>query len=358
MTSEAKTQATISSLPQELIDLIVDRLADLPHNQTTYHDPLQLQDIIACSLVSKAFRSRAKAHLLLRLHIRANEGFKMQAESLVSRIKNTSSEYCADLIRSFCCAIINSNPAQSSGMMLSMDSQGHHKYLPRPTPLDRIYTHLGRHFTEILRGISDPAHKLRHFSLVSLSELNHVDHGAGEPNSLAFQLAFVSACTTVNLHTLHLANIADIPPSLLIEVFCLPFLEELTLNNLGFSEETEASLMTSDVTIRQSGNSITRTLAPKLRRLEIRNICYLGLFNLLQLNSESNPPSSSSFALLKTLIISVPFDEQKIPIYGSLREIMDFMSWMPSNLVNLEIESYAYPTGNQLSLPYSSYTQR
>lgn len=339
------TQAPIYSLAQELIDLIVDEVASLTHNITAYQDQPQIKDIVACSLVSKAFHSRAKVHLLSRLHIRASEDFKSWAKSLVDRIENGPSDCCVPVLVSLCCAAVANRDSK-----WTLDPRGHPRSLPNPTTVDRLCAHLGDPFLGILHTISSPRYKTQHFSLVAMSELSLVKPPPEKQTTLNFQTALSNACTAVSLKTLHLANIANIPWLKIMEVFFLPCLEELTLNNLAF-EETETSEISLDITL-QAGNFSLRTVAPKLQRLEIRNISYLGLFRWLNLPPPSTPPphsSSLAFACLDNLIISLPFDEQRFPIYGALTTIWNFMVRVASTLISLEIESYAYPTGKRLS---------
>ncbi|KDR70168.1 hypothetical protein GALMADRAFT_159992 [Galerina marginata CBS 339.88] len=284
-------------LPQELINLILDKLAfQMPDEESLY-------TLRACSLVSRSFHSESRRHIFSEIEFIIDENTQKRASKLRSVLKYKNAELASvtrtlKLVLPFHVAMggAQNNSTRSTFLMkLGVKENGWLKLV------DVLKSSNLESLTVAVRARSS------YQQLVNI----YMDPG------------FFQICSKHNLKSLRLVNIGNVPASLIIEAFSSFYLSNLELCNISITAQDESSRSLSD--------QHSKNILSKINRLEMRRVLCLvpsqvsALFKCL------------NFPLLQTLVVSVPCYPE------AAKELWDFIQGVAPTLATLELECGARP---------------
>ncbi|KDR70169.1 hypothetical protein GALMADRAFT_890392 [Galerina marginata CBS 339.88] len=288
-------------LPQELIDLILDKLA----LQTPQEESIAA--LQASSLVSRSFHSQSRRHLFSDIELVIDKS-NLERASRLRRIlqRGWNDKELVSVVRSL-------------KLVLEVDAR-RAIYKARKTSVASAFlTKLGLNNNDQLKLVQLFAHSnLEALTVEAQARSFHIDP------------VLLQICSCRNLTSLRLVNIVNIPSSIITEALSSCCLFNLELCNILIIRDNQKA--------PDRPNQHRKQVLSRINRLEIRHVPYHSFFALL-----SSPLGGFKFPNLRILEVSTPSCSEEV---DALRDLVQAFS--PS-LETLELERGAppgfFPTG-------------
>ncbi|KDR74470.1 hypothetical protein GALMADRAFT_227525 [Galerina marginata CBS 339.88] len=310
---------TDASLPQEIIDDIIDEVALATQETDQLGELPSTESLKACSLVSKAFLHRSRMYFLSHIRLVADtESGEKTAGRLVKLLRHkANSGLLAHDIRSL--TFVVEVPCL---------------HLPRPR--STISTISRQKVSNLLKAL-DSSKSSSFEALGMLTQAHIQDFSLGAQNGFLnwnthhqnIHPIFLRFCSGQSLTSLRLFNLSYVPEGILVNAFCAPNLKHLKLHTISIACVEE----------EDSGQVLTRSrpTVSKLEILEISRLSYTAVLQALRICLLPSASLSSYFSYLRVLVVSVP---------SSLREmdvLWKFMLGVANGLESLDLQYDIWP---------------
>lgn len=288
------------SIPQEIIDLIIDELA----NQKP---ALETRTALrACSLVSKSFTYRARRQLWCNIVFYVDGTLAKRINKFVRMLKRMNDKTLISEVHSFKLVFEDPGTRQKNP-----DIPG------QMAVLRSILRFFERQYDifDVFSMLKNP--NLRHLSVASRGGIPFY-WGQG---AISIQPPLLQILSSSNLKSFALCNISAVSKMIVAAAFFSKTIQELTLRNtfLGHRDETPLT------------NEVYGVLAD-LRRLEMTGVSLSSVFSLILGILPNSTIRQPLFPHLQTLVISVPWNTDHTSV------LWKYVLGSASTLKTLEME--------------------
>lgn len=277
-----------SQLPQELIDKIIDDVA-----LKCYEDgDSKLNDLKACSLVSKSFYARSRRHIFSQILFTIDKYCQRRAARLLDILHRHEpfADFVTHNLHTFGLAFYDS--ATSEPFVLRMLGLGE-SFTKLQKRITRTFTR-NDHIYNLLKTLNQAP--IVHFSLEGWRLFgSHPDHDEHQINGSALHII-----KNPSLRALRFSELIFLPQTIVKNALCSYQLKELAFRRIFHFVSTPGD----------SDNFEGLQIAPKLERLELRRVPYTSFLSILFSLTLSNVaartiPTFPEFRHLRTLVVTI-----------------------------------------------------